>query len=64
MDYIQLSHNHYTEETLLLPFAFTDLVAKISGEIKQAYLHTWQTDPLVILGMRDQQLPQFFEGAK
>lgn len=64
MDYIQLSHNHYTEETLLLPFAFTDLVAKISGETKQAYLHTWQTDPLVILGMRDQQLPQFFEGAK
>ncbi|MDT2798000.1 hypothetical protein P7H47_12360, partial [Enterococcus cecorum] len=36
MDYIQLSHNHYTEETLLLPFAFTDLVAKISGETKQA----------------------------
>lgn len=64
MDYIQLSHNYYTEETLFLPFAFTDIIAKISGETKQAYLHTWQTDPLVIFGMRDQQLPQFIKAAK
>ncbi|HJF19264.1 MAG TPA: lipoate--protein ligase family protein [Enterococcus columbae] len=59
MQYIQLTHDHYNVEQNFLPFALTDTFTQFAGEYNQCFFHTWSTEPLVILGMRDQQLPQF-----
>ncbi|MHB2041092.1 lipoyl protein ligase domain-containing protein [Aerococcus mictus] len=51
---------HYTKETPLLPFAVDDYL--LNGLNKEALpygliLHTWTTDPTLILGMQDTRLP-------
>ncbi|EOT44944.1 lipoate--protein ligase family protein [Enterococcus columbae] len=62
MQYTQFAHDHYTFENIYLPFAVTDTFTQCAGELNQCFIHTWSTDPLVILGMRDQQLAQFKKG--
>lgn len=49
-------------DSLLTPFALTDLLIHEANSHQQAFLHFWETPPTVILGMKDTRVPQLKEG--
>lgn len=53
---------HYSKTNLLTSFAETQALLGLSHYLQQPILHFWDTDPCVILGMRDQRLPQLATG--
>lgn len=54
----QLTH----PQSVMGPFALTDLLLHEAKTAKQAFLHFWETTPTVILGMKDTRVPQLAAG--
>ena len=46
----------------LSPFALTDTLTTYSGEQNQPFVHLWQLDQTMILGMKDTRVPHFDQG--
>ncbi|HFC9355504.1 TPA: biotin/lipoate A/B protein ligase family protein [Enterococcus hirae] len=44
------------------PFALTDILTEYSKKNNQNFLHFWQYEQTVILGMKDTRMPYFHEG--
>ena len=44
------------------PFALTDILTEYSKKNNQNFLHFWQYEHTVILGMKDTRTPYFHEG--
>lgn len=49
---------------VLSPFAYTDVLTNEASASQQAFLHFWETDKTVILGMKDTRLPNLAEALK
>ena len=48
--------------TSFSPFAITDVFTQEAGETKNAFLHFWQLDRTLILGMKDMRVPYLQKG--
>ena len=48
--------------TSFSPFAITDVFTQEAGETKNAFLHFWQLDRTLILGMKDMRVPYLQQG--
>lgn len=46
----------------LAPFAATDLFIRQADKLHHSFIHFWQTEPTVILGMKDTRLPFLKDG--
>lgn len=53
-----------TISSALQPFAYTDLLTKETGVSKQPFLHFWEVNNTVILGMKDTRLPYLSQALK
>lgn len=47
---------------ILSPFAYTDVLTNEASDSQQSFLHFWENDKTVILGMKDTRLPYLADG--
>ena len=53
---------HIYQKNDFSPFALTDILTEYSKEHQQIFLHFWQYDCTVILGMKDVRSPFLSDG--
>lgn len=63
-DFLVIDQEAKAFNSLFEPFVYTDLLTTIAGKEQQAFIHFWQLDQTVILGMKDTRLKKLVKGLK